>query len=71
MKPGRKVRVVATARQIFGGRMYEVGERFEVQQQEALDLIALNFARLVERPHNSYLRRGQKKQQRDNGNGAK
>lgn len=44
----RRVRMVATARQFYGGRSLYSGQLFTVDsEQEADDLTALNFARRV------------------------
>jgi hypothetical protein len=45
------VRLIATARQNYGGRWYSCGETFEATKADACDLIALRFAALaVEEP---------------------
>ena len=41
------VRLVATARQNYGGRWYSSGETFEATKGDAEDLIATNFAALA------------------------
>lgn len=42
---GRKVRLISAARHVYGGRSIAPNEIFEATEQDAEDLIAINFAR--------------------------
>lgn len=46
----KPVRLVATARQYYGGRFLLPGDTFDTNDAEAADLIAMNFARAVQVP---------------------
>lgn len=57
MSAGRKVRLVATARQKIGGRSLKIGDEFEVAAAEAEELISNNKAQRSSTPRNRYLMR--------------
>jgi hypothetical protein len=54
---GRRVRLVATARQKYDGRSLVSGDEFEATAQDAEDLIALHMARPAESEPRIYRRR--------------
>ena len=43
----QKVRLVSAARHKYGGRFLRTGDEFDADPQDAEDLVALNFARVV------------------------
>jgi hypothetical protein len=44
---GQKVRLKSAARHLYAGRLIMPNEEFDAELQDAQDLVALNFARVV------------------------